>query len=178
MLLSDTVAEELVFAPYHQGLGRQDAAARAKEGLIALGLEGLADEAPLGLSRGQRLRVAAASVLTAHPRLLLLDEPTTGQDRQHIESLMETFVQHPALEAMLFCTHDVGAALRYANRLLVMQCGSIVADGPPGEVLRDPDVRARGGLRLPVAAQLGTRLGVTALSLEQWLDWLESGSSP
>ena len=99
-------------------------------------------------------------MLTARPSVLLLDEPTTGQDRRHVELLMDTLAGHTSVHSLVYCTHDVENALRHATRILVMSQGSIIADGSPQEVLRNREILARGGLVLPPLRLLALQLGI------------------
>jgi energy-coupling factor transporter ATP-binding protein EcfA2 len=68
-----------------------------------------------------------------------MDEPTAGQDYQNYMSFMDAILQLPGFEAILFITHDVDLAVIYANRVLMIADGRLVADGKPEEVLRDFD---------------------------------------
>ena len=81
----------------------------------------LKQDLPQSLSRGQRLRTAVASVLSIDPELVLLDEPTTGQDRVNIEQMMDYFKNKGS--TLVFCTHDIEIAMLYATRILVMSEG-------------------------------------------------------
>jgi len=160
MLLADTVAEEVTAGPTNLGLSAADVRLRAEEVMRALGIDDLADEPPLALSRGQRLRVALASVLSMRPRLLLLDEPTTGQDRDQIASMMDHLTTTLADGALVFCTHDVLTAARYATRVVVIAAGRVLASAPPGVVFTDDGVMHAAGLHAPAAVEIGRRLGV------------------
>jgi len=127
-LFRATVAEELAVGPTERGLTVDvDRIARA------LGVRDLWEEPPQALSRGQRLRVAVAAALCCQPAPLVLDEPTTGQDAEHVEGLFD------ALEALgtsvVFATHDLELAARRAHRVVVLVDGRVVADGPPAEAL-------------------------------------------
>ncbi|GAB4319291.1 MAG: energy-coupling factor transporter ATPase [Candidatus Sumerlaeia bacterium] len=117
MLLESTVEREIVTGAGRTGRGRGDPAAAR---LILPDMEALADRPPLALSRGQRLRVALAGVLARRPRLLLLDEPTTGQDWEAVDALMSA-VRQAGVEAVIFCTHEREAAERYADRVVRME---------------------------------------------------------
>jgi len=160
MLLADSVSEEVAAGPMNQGLDEDEALARAAEVMSALGVAELADEPPLALSRGQRLRVALASVLSMKPRLLLLDEPTTGQDRDQIESMMAHLVDTLAARALVFCTHDVTTVARYATAVIVLAEGRVLASGTPAEVFADAEALHAAGLRPPVATDIARGLGL------------------
>ena len=92
---------------------------------------------PFSLSLGQQKRVAIASVLSMQGKILLLDEPTAGQDYRSYISFMEYLRSLPELDALLFITHDLDLALRFTQRVLLLKEGNLVADGPPLEVLAD-----------------------------------------
>lgn len=167
MLLCDSVQEELDFTPRAQGLPLAERQSRVLEALQALDLSPLAQEPPQSLSRGQRLRVALGAVLTAHPQILLLDEPTTGQDRRHIRDLMHAIQGYPGLELLLFATHDLETALAHATRVLLMQQGAIVADFRPEALETSAQALLRGGLGLPPALALALTLEAPSFRWDQ-----------
>jgi len=92
---------------------------------------------PLALSFGQQKRVSIASVLAMRSRILMMDEPTAGQDYWNYRAFMDAILQMPGFDAILFITHDVDLAVIYANRIVLVYDGTVMADGPPNEVLRD-----------------------------------------
>ncbi|MCC7130200.1 MAG: ATP-binding cassette domain-containing protein, partial [Anaerolineae bacterium] len=94
---------------------------------------------PLALSFGQQKRVSIAAVLAMRSRILMMDEPTAGQDYWNNRSFMDTILQMPGFEAILFITHDVDLAVIYANRILLIYNGQVAADGSPHAVLRDEE---------------------------------------
>lgn len=160
MLLADRVDEEVAAGPTNLGLDEAEAARRAAAVMKALGLDDLAAEPPLALSRGQRLRVALASILSMDPRLLLLDEPTTGQDRLQIESMMDHLTASPSHRAVVFCTHDVQTVARYATWVVVLWEGRVLASGTPASVFTEVELLKRTGLRSPPAAEIARALGL------------------
>ena len=217
MLLSDRVEEEVSAGPRNLGLSAEEVERRTLEVMKALGLEGLASEPPLALSRGQRLRVALASILSMTPRLLLLDEPTTGQDRSQVESMMDHLVgirtgeqgnrrageqenrrageqenrraggkettrfipcspwdgkgdRSPNRKApvpfstVIFCTHDVLTASRYAHKVVVLVEGRVLASGTPAEVFSDDEALKQAHLHPPLAVEIARRLGLPGVA--------------
>jgi len=163
MLFCRTVREELAFG---------NAGQQAIEPLAAeLSLTDLLDEPPLALSQGQRLRVAVAAVLAQAPRLLLLDEPTTAQDRRQLSVMMELLSraarEQRGIEGLLFSTHDVSMVAQHADRVLVLGEGKLLADVSPVELLRNDALIAAAGLRRPPLYELRQRLGLAGLSFEQ-----------
>ncbi len=172
-LFCATVEEEICFAMEERGVPRADQ--RAKAAIIAekFGLEKLLASPPQALSRGQRLRVAVAAALGAEPGLLLLDEPTAGQDLPQVERMFRGL---PTEIALLFACHDPEVVLREATRLWVLFPGGLL-DGPPLETLQR--ALALGcPLRLPPLAEIGLPLGIdpTSLDVSRFAALLESDS--
>ena len=146
MLISATALDEAAFGPKHRlKLNAKDAQEKSRAALKAMGLEARADEAPQALSRGQRLRLAVASVFSMGLEVLLLDEPTTGQDAQQIQKLLAALEELKI--AVVFSTHDVELAWRWADRVVVMDAGKIIADGTPREVLTNAEVCSAAKLK-------------------------------
>lgn len=106
--------------------------------LDALGLAGLEERAPQSLSKGQRLRLAVGAALATDPQVLLLDEPTSGQHADAVAAVMEAVAREQTHGAVVFATHDLELALRWATRVCIVSAGRIVADGPPGHAVVEP----------------------------------------
>jgi len=151
MLFAPTVWEEVAFGP--RNLNRPPAQIEA-DVRWALELVELLDQArvsPWALSFGQQKRVTIASVLSMRSRILVMDEPTAGQDYRTYMRLMGAiahiaFGPARAVDALVFITHDLDLALSFANRIWVIADGQLIADGPPESVLTDPEVMRRGRL--------------------------------
>ena len=137
MLFAPTVREELAFGPKNLGHPKDQIEKEVKEALQIVNLADMENDPPLALSFGQQKRVSIAAILAMRSRILVMDEPTAGQDYQNYMSFMDAILQLPGFEAILFITHDVDLAVIYANRILMVADGRIVADGPPHEVLGD-----------------------------------------
>ena len=151
MLLEETVRAEVAgpsgkLSPWQQRM------------LARLGLTGLEEEFPLALSKGQRLRVALAAVLGREPAVLLLDEPTTGQDIAHIRDIVSLLQEYAAGGGtVILCTHDTEAAACFAQRVVVLNEGKVFLDGTPAVVFSQPLI-ASAGLRAPAALLLAQEL--------------------
>jgi energy-coupling factor transport system ATP-binding protein len=157
MLFAPTVREELAFGPDNLKYSPEEIKRNVAEGIIALNLTGLEDYPPLGLSFGQQKRTTIAAVLAMRSKILIMDEPTAGQDYYNYTRFMETLcgvaveggksVLTANFAATLFITHDLDLAVMYANRVVLVGEGRIVADGSPEEVLQDFDLLARYRVR-------------------------------
>lgn len=168
MLFNDSVAEELAFAPRqrHVPAEVQRIVAAAAQ---SLAVDDLENEPPLALSQGQRLRCAVAATMTQQPRLWLLDEPTTGQDLDQVHRVLEAVSRYvragePACCA-LFSTHDLRAVGQFADRVLVLAHGRLMADVTPAELLDNDDLLSVAHLRRPPLYELRRRLGLNGLSV-------------
>jgi energy-coupling factor transport system ATP-binding protein len=139
MLFAPTVREELSFGPANLKHPREQIEMEVKEALRIVNLSEKEEDPPLALSFGQQKRVSIAAILAMQSRILVMDEPTAGQDYQNYMSFMDSILQLPSFEAILFITHDVDLAVIYANRVLIVNDGRLIADGKPEDVLRDFD---------------------------------------
>ncbi len=139
MLFAPTVAEELAFGPANLGHAPAEIHKEVQTALEIVNLSGKEKDPPLALSFGQQKRVSIAAILAMRSRILVMDEPTAGQDYKNYMDFMDAILQLPSFEAILFITHDLDLAVIYANRVLLIGQGQVVADGPPQAVLRDLD---------------------------------------
>jgi energy-coupling factor transport system ATP-binding protein len=149
LLFRETVREELAFGPEQLGLARSAIRERILRVADDLQIEPLLVETPQALSQGQRLRVALASLLTLEPRVLLLDEPTTGQDADNMLNILAALDRALAdrrLDAVIVATHEMQLVERWANRVLVLAEGRLLADMKPADLLDDLALRRRARL--------------------------------
>ena len=137
MLFAPSVYEELAFGPKNLQHPKDRIEKEVQEALRIVNLSDKEKDPPLALSFGQQKRVSIAAILAMRSRILVMDEPTAGQDYRNYMSFMDAILQLPGFEAILFITHDVDLAVIYANRVLLVADGCIVADGSPHEVLGD-----------------------------------------
>lgn len=159
LLLNSTVRDELAYGPRQYGLSSAEVAARVETAAQDFALQDLLDEPPLELSCGQRLRLALAAMLAIRPRVLLLDEPTTGQDRATAERMMhvlrDQWLAAGRLDALLLATHDVSLAARWADTVLWLDEGRGV-QGSAAEMLHENGRRPAAGGRGKSAAASAT----------------------
>jgi len=148
---------------------------RAQELARRLGLEDQADSPPWALSKGQRLRLALGSLLSLEPVVLLLDEPTTGQNQGSVHRLLEEIGRRPEIGAVVLCTHDLETVCRFAHRLLVLHQGRVRALGPVQEVLAEPACLEGLCPAPPLALELSRRAGLRPplLTMDELMRFLE-----
>jgi energy-coupling factor transporter ATP-binding protein EcfA2 len=157
MLFAPSVREELAFGPQNLAYKPAEVERNVNQSVAAVNLTGLEDYPPLGLSFGQQKRTTIAAVLAMRSKIMIMDEPTAGQDYANYTRFMETLCGVAAeggkslltesFAATLFITHDLDLAITYANRVLLIGEGRIVADGSPEEVLQNADLLMRCRIR-------------------------------
>lgn len=136
-----TVVGNVAFGPRATGATRREARLRSATALAAVGASGLADRSPTTLSGGQAQRVAVARALATDPALLLLDEPTTALDVDARAEVREALRTARGGRPTLLVTHDPLEAVALAGRIVVLQDGRVVEEGPTDAVLRRPRTR-------------------------------------
>ncbi len=146
-LFMPTVREDVAFGPANLGLRGEELEARVRAALEAVGMEDHADRAPHHLSFGQRRRVAVATVLAMEPEILVLDEPSSNLDPAGRRELAD--ILRGLDITILMVTHDLPYALELCPRAVVMNRGTIVADGPTREILSDEELMRANRLELP-----------------------------
>lgn len=168
MLLADTVREELCWK--NHTITQEE----LQQLLEHMNLEEYADDFPLALSKGQRLRVVLGAMLAKKPALLLLDEPTTGQDEQSLAEIRRLLLAYKEQGGSIFiCTHDMELAAQVADRVIVLCAGQIIADGTTEEVLSNKELVEAGGLTpsalLPVCEQAGLPPCITVEGVKRYV---------
>ena len=160
-LFCKTVKDEVAFGPKQLGLTPEETDSRVDDLLRLMHAEQLQDRDPHTLSRGQKIGIAIASVLSMRPKVLILDEPTLGQDFARIKSLAAILrsMNQQGL-AVVVITHDINVAAEYACRVILMDQGKIVADGDPHSILSDEDLLMSANLEVPTAVHLSRLLGL------------------
>jgi energy-coupling factor transport system ATP-binding protein len=160
-----TVAEEVGFALENFGADRGMIARRVAEVLPIAGLEGRGGADPFALTKGERQRVALASILVYRPEVIVMDEPTTGLDEREQGRVMRLLARlNEAGHTVLCITHALPIVARFARRALVMAEGRIVADGSAREILADPAILATAGMTPLPVTRLGALHGLRVLT--------------
>jgi cobalt/nickel transport system ATP-binding protein len=146
-LFMPTVRDDVAFGPANLGIRGEELDVRVKVALSAVGMDGFEDRAPHHLSFGQRRRVAVATVLAMEPEILVLDEPSSNLDPAGRRELAEILLGLDI--TILMVTHDLPYALELCPRSVVMNAGSIAADGRTVDVLSDEALMRANRLELP-----------------------------
>jgi energy-coupling factor transport system ATP-binding protein len=137
MLFAPTVEQELAFGPKNLGFSAAEIQKNIEWAINTVNLKSELEMPPLALSFGQQKRVSIAAILAMRSRILMMDEPTAGQDYWNYQAFMDAILQMPGFDSIIFITHDVDLAVIYANRILLVYDGQLAADGSPQEVLKD-----------------------------------------
>ena len=146
-LFCPTVAEDVAFGPLNLGQSRADALEVVRQTLATLGLSDLADRISYELSGGEKRLVALATALAMRPEVLLLDEPTSGLDPRSKRELVEHLARIG--KTQLIASHDMEFVRSSCRRVVVMDAGHIVADGPTDQILGDEALMLPHGLEVP-----------------------------
>lgn len=155
----NTVREELLFGFKAQDRLDADAEARVDAMIEAFGFD--ADAEPYLLNRGTRQLLALASVIVMEPSCVVLDEPTTGLDFRECAKVMDAIARlHARGTTVIMVCHDMEVVGDYAERVIAMTAGTVVADGPTFEVLRDPDAIERAHLLRPQIVEIAMELAL------------------
>jgi energy-coupling factor transporter ATP-binding protein EcfA2 len=168
-LFERSVEREIAFGPRNLGLSAAEIAPLVTASLDAVGLADQRAMNPYDLDLSRRKLVALAGVLAMDPAMLVLDEPTTGQDPDgvaRVGAIVEAF--RAAGRSVVAITHDMEFAARHFTRIVVMRAGQVVADGPPAVVFA-PEGRgilSSTGLVPPPAARIAVRMGVETVCLD------------
>ncbi|MFC7157462.1 energy-coupling factor ABC transporter ATP-binding protein [Halomarina halobia] len=168
-----TVREEIEYGLKNVGVPASERAARVATVLDRVGLPIDGSENPFSFSKGQRQRLAIASVLAMRPQLICVDEPTTGQDRAESVRIMEILRDYNERgHTVVVITHDIALAAAYTDRVIAIKDGHVIADGPPERVFLDAGNLEETNIRPPQITQLGLALADEAppgVLEEMWL---------
>jgi energy-coupling factor transport system ATP-binding protein len=156
-LFNNNCWDEIAYGPRNIQLSEDEVKVRVEEAAHVVGLpEVLYEEHPFFLSKGLRQRVAIASILALRPQVIIVDEPTTGQDSRQSLEIMEFLkdLNETHGHTIVIITHDMYIVAQYAQRVILMSEGKILADGPTSEVFSQPDVLQKAFLEPPQITQL------------------------
>jgi cobalt/nickel transport system ATP-binding protein len=146
-LFCPTVEEDVAFGPQQLGLSGKDLAARVERCLAMVGLQGYGHRSTHHLSHGEKRRACLAGVLACEPSVLVLDEPTSDLDPRGRREFKQLLQAIPATK--LIATHDLEWIVGLCSRVIVLDGGQIVADGPTADILNDEPLMLAHGLERP-----------------------------
>jgi energy-coupling factor transport system ATP-binding protein len=158
-LFASTVREEVSFGLTNMGISGDEQEQRVLTALEKVGLESKLDHFPLTLSKGDRSKVVIASVLAMDPQIIILDEPTCGQDHKGNTQIMNIAVKlQEEGKTIIVVTHNMGLIVRYAQRIIVMKQGRLFMDGTVREVFSHPEKLLETQIKPPHITRLGSSL--------------------
>ncbi|MBI4769450.1 MAG: ATP-binding cassette domain-containing protein [Chloroflexi bacterium] len=181
-LFANTVEEEILFGLRNLGLSEAEIKQRVEETVALFGLGEIRAEFPRFLARGDKQKVCIAAIVAMRPQILLLDEPTTGQDHRDSRQIMELAqTLNGQGITVLLVTHDMPNVAQYSRRVVLMNDGRVMKVGPTAEIIADAGLMASCSLVPPQITRLSLALSKNgirpAMSVDEmvtqaqaWLD--------
>ena len=163
MISKPMITEEVGLGLTVRGVSEEEVRERVEDTLRICGLYPMRNWPISALSFGQKKRVSIASILVMNPEILILDEPTAGQDYRHYTEIME-FLRGLNRETgltILMITHDMHLMLEYTDRALVLTGGELIGDRTPAEILTDPEITERASLKKTSLYDLALKCGIS-----------------
>lgn len=158
-IFSATVEKELEFGLKNAGLKGEAIKDRVEQVLKYTGLERYRKIHPFSLSKGERQMIAVASILVLEPKLLIIDEPTTGSDWSGVQSMMTLIRKlNVAGTTIIMISHDMDLVAQYAKRVIVLKHGVILLEGTPQDVFSNEQILRDAALIAPQLCRLSSRL--------------------
>lgn len=165
--VKETVFEEIAMGLENLGVSREDMIRRTVQIIRDLGIEDIMDKNPNALSGGQKQRVAFASIIVMEPPIIVIDEPTSQLDPHGTDMIFEIIYKMKERgKTILLVEHKVDLLADYADEILVLNQGELVAHGPTREILSD-DSLLNQGTAIPEVALLGRDLKLDGLNLPE-----------
>ncbi|MGM9568733.1 MAG: energy-coupling factor transporter ATPase [Phascolarctobacterium sp.] len=171
-IFAETVFEDIAFGPRNKGFNEEEVAQAVREAMAFVGLDydTFAERSPFQLSGGQMRRVAIAGVVAMNPDYLVLDEPSAGLDpRSRNAVFREIMALHKSRGiAIVLVTHSMEEAVKYANRMLVINAGKVLFDGEPAAIFKEHgDELVKVGVDVPQVYKLADLLRNQGMSLPE-----------
>ena len=169
MISTNMIFDEVALGLRLRGVAEEDIKERVYQALKTCGLYEFRKWPISALSYGQKKRVTIASILVLGPEILVVDEPTAGQDQRNYTDIMEFLdsLQEKG-HTIVMITHDMQLMLDYSDRALVVSDGQILADLSPAELFTHPDILQEANLKETSIFALANRLGMDPLALTQF----------
>jgi energy-coupling factor transporter ATP-binding protein EcfA2 len=159
-IVSFKVRDEMTFGLKAHNIDTAEFEERIQRALELVDLLDVLDAEIFDLGKGQKQRLALASVLTLNPKILVIDEPTTGQDPQMTKEIFDIIKRLNEIgTTVLMITHRVDYAAAYAHRAIVMNRGEVAFDGPVLDLISNMDIMRANALEMPDITKLALQLG-------------------
>lgn len=181
-LFSETVIEDVAFGAIKKGLSKEEAYEKSLSALKYLNIENLKDEVPFNLSGGEKRKVAFAGIFVMDPDIFIFDEPDAGLDsiaKDHLYKMLYDLNKNQK-KTIVFITHNLDDVIEYANKVIVINDGSIKKVGRPVEVLSDKKLMDECNLVTPYAIDIynylcenGKNIDNTSLNYENIINELD-----
>ncbi|UUM62636.1 ABC transporter ATP-binding protein [Streptococcus suis] len=169
MISQTMIFDEVALGLRMRGVGQEELEKRVHKALKVCGLYSFRKWPISALSYGQKKRVTIASILVLEPEIILLDEPTAGQDERHYREMMDFLDElNRQGHTIVMITHDMQLMLDYSDRALVVVDGQIIADQSPAEILSDAAIIDQANLKETSIFHLAQRMGVDPLALTNY----------
>ena len=174
MISKTMVYDEVAFGLKIRGLSDSEIKERVYETLRICGLYGYRNWPISALSFGQKKRVTIASILVLNPDMIILDEPTAGQDFKHYTEIMEFLVDlNKKGVTILMVTHDMHLMLEYTNKVIVLSEGEKIADNIPAYILTNKEIIEKANLKETSLHQLALKCDIedTTKFVNKFIDY-------
>ena len=167
-IFESTVWDEVAFGPRNLGLSQEEVEKRVKWALSLVGLEGYEKSHPYDLDYGKMKLLTVAAVLSMKPEILVLDEPTTGQDHRgrHILAALCKKLNKEQGMTVIVITHDMRFVAEVAERTILMADGKILLDGPTRQVMTAMDILKKAAIKPPQIAALSNMLNNAGVKVD------------
>lgn len=175
-IFSDTVYDEVAFSPKLRGFAKTEIDRLVKEALKAVDMQGYEQEDPFSLTKGERQRIAVAAVLSAQPKIIILDEPTTGLDFKEQCKMMQLVKRlNDNGHTIIMVTHTMWVVAEYAHKVAVIREGRLAMYGRTRDVFKEEAELTKSYLKTPHIVSFANQLGKTLLSVDEMLSCTRKG---
>ncbi|WP_066456037.1 ABC transporter ATP-binding protein [Anaerotruncus rubiinfantis] len=176
-IFSSVVRDEICYGPKNLGWPQEKIDKTVGEVGKMLHIDDLFDQNPYNLSKGQRQQIAVAAILAMEPDVLIVDEPTTGQDPRQSHEMMDMvkWLNKELHKTIVVITHDMSIAAEYSDRIIVMHNGTVIAQGSPRDVFAQEKLLNSSNLESPQVTRLLQQAGITsptAINVEEAMQLL------
>jgi energy-coupling factor transport system ATP-binding protein len=174
-IFTKSVYEEIAYGLRARGMGEEEVRKRVEEVARMVGLSALLDEDPFFLPKAHRQRVAVASVLALNPKVVILDEPSTGLSPGETRALMDLARElNRKGTTFIIITHEMWVVAEYCNRVVLMSDGNVVLDAPTRKAFSMGDFIRKYEIEPPAVTEISRRLlGTTYLTVREFVESVE-----